>query len=81
MESSYKFKVWKNQTILCKIDSSIVFCDYLEEAQMILEAIFKFLYSKSHGLLINPTENETKRPCASSKTFLKDCIKNKSSYY
>jgi len=38
----------------------LVFCNTLEEAKVILEAIFKIAFSKNDGLLVNPTEHITK---------------------
>jgi len=58
----------------------LIFCNTLDEAKLILEAIFKIAFSKNDGLLVNPTENITKTPCALSKTFLKNLIKDKTSY-
>ncbi|KAL5238131.1 hypothetical protein ACI65C_005541 [Semiaphis heraclei] len=56
----------------------LIFCNTLEEAKVILEAIFKIAFSKNDGLLVNPTEHITKTPCALSKIFLKNLIKDKS---
>lgn len=80
MTTLTKSRYARTKPLFVRSMTLLIFCNTLEETKVILEAIFKIAFRKSDGLLVNPTENTTNTPCALSKVFLKNLIKDKTSY-